>query len=226
MAAVSARAPRQSARRTQILDGLVELFLATGFLEFSVEDLAERLQCSKSTLYAVAPSKEQLITAVVRAFFRGATERIEARLAGESDPVGRIRVYLEAIPTELAPASTAFFADLDLFAPAREIYARNTAIAARRVQELVQAATVADRTLDATFIGAVAGATMESIQRGEMTAMTGLDGATAYRLLVDLIIAGVTGPPATRSGRRGRRHLQQPPLRAANEPSAAVVDIT
>ena len=196
------RVPRRSARRAQILDGLVELFLGAGFLEFSVEDLAERLQCSKSTLYAVAPSKEQLITAVVRAFFRGATERVEARLALETDPVGRIRTYLEAISAELAPASTAFFADLDMFAPAREIYAHNTAIAARRVQELVQAARLAGRVLDAAFIGAVAGATMESIQRGEMAAMTGLSSAAAYRLLADLIIAGVTGAPeASRDSR-------------------------
>ena len=91
------RTKRPSARREQLLDGLIEIFLAEGFARFSVEDLAVRLQCSKSTLYAVAPSKEQLITAIVRAFFRRSTERIEARLARESDPVGRISVYLEAI---------------------------------------------------------------------------------------------------------------------------------
>jgi AcrR family transcriptional regulator len=188
---VPARAPRRSARRAAILDGLTGLFLAEGFLDFTVEDLAERLQCSKSTLYAVAPSKEQLITAVVRSFFRAAAERVEARLALETDPVIRIGTYLEAISAELAPASSAFFADLDMFAPAREIYAHNTAIAAGRVQELVQAAEPPGRTVDAAFIGAVAGATMESVQRGEMAAMTGLSGATAYRLLADLIVAAV-----------------------------------
>jgi predicted DNA-binding transcriptional regulator AlpA len=40
---------------------------------------------------------------------------------------------------------------------------------------------------------------MESIQRGEMAAMTGLSSATAYRLLADLIVASVTDP---RGGRR------------------------
>jgi hypothetical protein len=49
------------------------------------------------------------------------------------------------------------------------------------------------RTLDATFIGAVAGATMESIKRGEVAAMTGFSSATAYWLLADLIVAAVTG---------------------------------
>ena len=195
--ATSARAPRSSSRRAEILDGLVGLFLAEGFLSFSVEDLAERLQCSKSTLYAVAPSKEQLITAVVRAFFRRAAERVDTTLAGQPDPVARIGVYLDAISAELAPASSTFFADLDTFAPAREIYVHNTAIAARRVRDLVQSAGPPGRTLDAAFIGAVAGATMESIQRGEMAAMTGLSSATAYRLLADLIVARVTGQAET-----------------------------
>src|SRR5262245_23155210 len=98
------RTARRSTRRGEILDGLVHLFLAEGFLHFSLEDLAIRLQCSKSTLYVVAPSKEQLIAAVVRAFFRRATDHVEESLADETDPVQRIRVYLEAISRELAPA--------------------------------------------------------------------------------------------------------------------------
>jgi AcrR family transcriptional regulator len=189
---ISAGTPRSSARRAAILDGLVEIFLAEGFLGFSVEDFAERLQCSKSTLYAIAPSKEQLITVVVRAFFRRSTERIDAVLAAETDPVARISAYLSGISDELAPASSAFFGDLGMFTPARELYESNTAIAARRVEELVHAAGPHGPTLDAAFIGAVAGATMESIQRGEMAAMTGLSSATAYRLLADLIVARVT----------------------------------
>ncbi|HXP56176.1 MAG TPA: TetR/AcrR family transcriptional regulator [Streptosporangiaceae bacterium] len=196
------RSRRPSARREQLLDGLVEIFLAEGFAGFSVEDLAVRLQCSKSTLYAVAPSKEQLITAVVRAFFRRSTERIEARLAGESDPVGRISVYLEAIAAELAPASAAFYGDLERFAPAGEIYAQNTRVAARRVQELVRDAERPDRPVDAVFIGAVAATVIESIQQGRLRALTSLDDAAAYRALADLIVAGVAGSPKTRSGRK------------------------
>jgi AcrR family transcriptional regulator len=190
--APSARTSRSSARRAAILDGLVEIFLAQGFLGFSVEEFADRLQCSKSTLYAIAPSKEQLITVVVRSFFRRSTERIDAILAGETDPVARIGAYLSGISDELAPASSAFFTDLGMFTPARELYEHNTAIAARRVEELVHAAGPHGPTLDAAFIGAVAGATMESIQRGEMAAMTGLSSASAYRLLADLIVTRVT----------------------------------
>jgi AcrR family transcriptional regulator len=74
--AVPTRRSRGAARRTEILEGLIELFLAEGFSRFNLDDLATHLQCSKSTLYVVAPSKEQLITAVVRAFFRRATDQL------------------------------------------------------------------------------------------------------------------------------------------------------
>jgi len=196
------RIQRPSARREELLNGLVEIFLAEGFTGFSVEDLAVRLQCSKTTLYAVAPSKEQLITAVVRAFFRRSTERIEARLAAEADPVGRIGVYLDSIAAELAPASPAFYNDLDSFAPARDIYAQNTALAARRVRELVRDAERPARPVDAVFIGAVAAKVIESIQQGQLRALTSLDDAAAYRSLADLIVAGVIGTPRPRSSRQ------------------------
>lgn len=185
------RVPRGSARRAEILAGLVELFLDEGFLHFSLDDLAARLRCSKSTLYGVAGSKEQLIAAVVREFFRRATERVEARSAAATEPTERIRGYLEAISAELAPATSAFYSDLLAFPPAREIYLRNTQIAARRVQDLVTEAQPSGREDSAVFMGAAAGALMRSIQSGDLRTETGLGDAAAYGHLADLIVAGV-----------------------------------
>jgi len=191
----SASHRRGAVRRAELLDGLVVLFLSEGFLAFSVESLAHRLQCSKSTLYDVAPSKEQLITVVVRDFFRRATERVEQSLAAVPEPVGRIGAYLDAISAELAPASRQFFDDLEAFAPAREFYARNTDLAALRVQQLVAESQGEARHLDAAFIGVVAGLVMRGIQRGEVEQLTALDSAASYQALADLIEAGLTGTP-------------------------------
>ncbi len=181
-------------RREQLTGELMDLFLAKGFRDFSVEQLAAHLRCSKSTVYSIAPSKEQIVTSVVRAFFRRATERVEARTTGAGTPAMRIGTYLEAISEELRPATGAFFADLDAFAPAREIYEQNTQFAAARVKELVAEGMKAGALspLNAAFIGAVAGQTMERIHRGEIGAATGLDDSEAYRALADLIVAGMT----------------------------------
>jgi AcrR family transcriptional regulator len=71
---------RATRRREELLDALADLFLREGFLEFGVGDLAARLSCSRSTLYLVAQSKEQIVLAVLRHFFRGAADRIEAKV--------------------------------------------------------------------------------------------------------------------------------------------------
>lgn len=192
---MAATSGRRTSRRDAVLLGLVDLFLAEGFAEFSLDDLAARLQCSKSTLYDIAPSKEQLITAVVRTFFRDATERVEAEVAVHTEPVAQIGAYLTAISRELAPATPAFYADLQAFAPAREIYSQNTSIAARRVRQLVQAARPSTSAANAAFVGAVCAQAMESIQRGEIEAMTGVDDAAAYQLLAELVVRGITAAP-------------------------------
>ncbi|MFE9101720.1 TetR/AcrR family transcriptional regulator [Actinomadura geliboluensis] len=183
------RVTRAARRREALIGRLMDVFLDRGFAELSVADLAALLRCSKSTLYAVAASREQIIVAVVRAFFRRATERVEAALDPAADPRERVGAYLRAISRELAPASPAFFADLDAFAPAREIYKQNTGFAVRRVRGLVREADGRMPGADADFVGAVAGQVMESIHRGEIKAQTGLDDSAAYAALASLIVA-------------------------------------
>ncbi|WP_432974875.1 TetR/AcrR family transcriptional regulator [Dactylosporangium sp. CA-233914] len=181
-------------RREEMLVQLRELFLAEGFASFGVGDLAERLRCSRTTLYAVAPSKEQIVVAAVRSFFRTAAERIEARVGASDDPARQLAIYMEAVAAELQPASAVFFADVAEFGPANEVYQENTQYAARRVQDLVTEGVKAGvlRPIHASFVGAAVAEVMSSIQRGAIQAATGLDAAQAYRHLADLVITSLT----------------------------------
>lgn len=180
-------------RRDELLEELTALFLAEGFLHLGVGDLAARLRCSRTTLYQVADSKEQIIGAVVRAYFRTATARVEEQVAADPDVGRRLVTYLRAVAEALAPASEAFHRDLGAFAPAREIYEANTARAARRVQQLVDAgvASGALRPVDARFVGAAVAHVMHGIQSGSLRAATGLTDAQAYASLADLVLDGV-----------------------------------
>ncbi|GAA4228086.1 TetR/AcrR family transcriptional regulator [Actinomadura meridiana] len=192
-----ARATRAAQRREALIDRLMDVFLDRGFAGVGVAELAATLRCSKSTLYSVAASREQIVVTVVRAFFRRATGRVEAALeataAPDADPRERVGAYLRAISAELAPASPAFFADLDAFPPAREIYKRNTLWAVQRVHGLVREASPDG---DSLFVGAVAGQVMEAIHRGEIRAQTGLDDSAAYTELASLIVARMGALPA------------------------------
>lgn len=191
-----------SVRTESLRDALIEIFLAEGFVDLQMSALAARLNCSKSTLYAIAPSKEQLRVSIVRTFFRRATERVEHAVDPDAPAIERIAAYLTAVSIELAPGSAAFFADLERFAPAGDIYRQNTQAAVLRVQQLVREASPDS---DAAFLGAMAGLTMESIHRGDMHRSTGLDDSAAYRCLADLIVAGLSGDHAQPTTRRTSR---------------------
>lgn len=198
-----ARVPVGTSRpRDELLDELLELFLAEGFRGFTLAQLAARLSCSKSTLYALGDSKEQLTANALKHFFRGATEAVEARTAAVEDPADRIAAYLRAVADQLRPASAAFMADLAAHPLGREIYERNTAIAAARVAQLIGEGVRAGRfrAVHEAFVADTVAAAMQRIQTGQVQAATGLDDARAYDELAALVLDGLRSPSATRVG--------------------------
>lgn len=180
-------------RRTELFDALVALLLSEGFAHLTLDDMAARLRCSKSTLYTLAGSKEQLVQAATVHFFRSATEFVEARVAEASGARARITAYLSAVGTALDPASDRFMADLDAFAPARAVYERNTRIAARRVQQLIAEGVAAGdfRDVHAAFAADLVAAVMVRIQQRAVRENTGLDDADAYRELAAILTGGI-----------------------------------
>ncbi len=185
---------RLTRRQAELLDQLEELFLREGFARFTLEDLAVRLRCSKSTLYALADSKEQLASRVIRHFFRKATAAVEAQTAGEEDPALRVTAYLDAVARALAPASPAFYRDLEFFAPGRAVYERNTALAAERVRGLIAEGVAQGRFRDVhpALVADTVTTQMFRIGRGETARATGLDAAAAYRELAALLLHGIS----------------------------------
>lgn len=181
-------------RQRTLLSELVELLSRTGFASLTLDELAAQLHCSKTTLYGIAPSKEQLVVKVVVAFFRTAADRVEQRLLHSSGPVERVSDYLDAVAAELGAASRAFMIDIAEFPPAREVYERNTALAAARVRELVDEGFAAGdmRGVDAAFVGVALSVVMSAISRGEIAAATGLSDADAYRRLTEIVLYGIT----------------------------------
>lgn len=180
-------------RRTELFDSLVALLLAEGFAHLTLDDIAARLRCSKSTLYTLAGSKEQLVQAATVHFFRSATEFVEAQVAEASGARARVAAYLSAVGTALDPASDQFMVDLNAFAPARAVYEHNTSVAAGRVQELIAEGVVAGdfRDVHAAFAADLVATVMVRIQQRAVRENTGLDDADAYRELAAILTGGI-----------------------------------
>jgi AcrR family transcriptional regulator len=186
---------RVTRRRAEVFEQLVTLFMEEGFRDLTIDALAARLHCSKTTLYALAGTRDQLVRAVVVEFFRDATTRVESRLAAASGPQDRLVAYLHGVAAELRPASAAFFDDVAAAPVAREVYEQNTRAAARRVEQLVAegVGSGAFRPVHVGFVADVLTAAMVRIQQRQVSAATGLDDAAAYTELAALVVRGLAG---------------------------------
>ena len=193
-----ARVAAPTARQLDLLSRLQNLVLDEGFAHLLLDDVAARLRCSKTTLYALARSKEQLVTLVVTRFFKSATEHVEAALAAADAGPARLVAYLDAIARVLQPASRQFITDVGAFAPTRVIYQDNARAAARRVHQVVQEGMDAGafaREVDPTFVASLVGLTIEAVQRGEVAERSGLADADAFASLSSLVLRALAPPP-------------------------------
>lgn len=180
-------------RQAELLTRLEELFLAEGFGHLTLDDIAGRLRCSKSTLYALAGSKEQLAVRVVGRYFKGAAERIEKRIAGLQDVRARIGSYLAGAAEELTRASARFIEDVSGFPPTRATYERNARAAAERIKAFIQDGVERDvfRQVHATLFAEMAGLLIEGIQTGVLTKRAGVSDAEAFTALGELLLDGL-----------------------------------
>jgi AcrR family transcriptional regulator len=184
---------RLTARQRALLADLEALFLAEGFATFTLDELAGRLRCSKSTLYALAPSKEQLAVKVVTQFFRGAAERIEERIDGIDDAPKLIGEYLAGVAEHLNRASATFMRDLAEFGPTRDAYQLNSRFAAKRLRQFIDKG-VADgvfRDVHARLVAEMTGLIIEGIQAGVLAQRTEVSDAEAFTALGELLLGGL-----------------------------------
>ncbi|MFI7114891.1 TetR/AcrR family transcriptional regulator [Amycolatopsis sp. NPDC049868] len=184
------------ARREELLQRLENIILAEGFAGLTVDDLASRLQCSKSTLYSIAGSKEQLVVVAVRHFFQEATARVEEKAGPITDPPRRIAEYLAGLGVEMRRMSPECYADLVGSAATSEVYAKYSLATAHRVRESIQdgVASGAFRALNADFVGAAVSLLIDGIQHGELLDRSGLAMADAYTELGGLVLAALGKP--------------------------------
>ncbi|WP_158854217.1 TetR/AcrR family transcriptional regulator [Saccharothrix deserti] len=198
------RTPRRSPRRRtvdtsrieELLTQASDIVLAEGFTTITMDQLAQRLGCSKATLYSVAGTKEQLVQTITRRFFITAAEQIERAVAEEADPRQRIRTYLTGVGTAMRLHSPALYDDMVSYEPTARIYRKNSDAAARRVQEMIDEGIRAGvfRDVDGTFAAQVVAIAIDAVQSGALLQSTGLSAGDAFSKLGDLILDGLSRP--------------------------------
>ena len=92
------RQSRSQRKRKTILEAATDLFLRNGYLGTSMDEVAQRADVSKQTVYAQFASKEALFVAMVGAMTSAAASEVHSALGvardGE-DVAGYLRAYAE-----------------------------------------------------------------------------------------------------------------------------------
>jgi AcrR family transcriptional regulator len=180
-------------RLDDLLASVAGAFFEQGFTSISMDGLAQMLRCSKATLYALAPSKEQLVLRITKRFFADAADSIERSISGESDARVRIVRYLHGVGDAMASMSPAFYTDMVAFPPTARIYAQNSEAAARRVRQIIDDGVAAGqlREVHGTFASQLAALGIQGIQSGELLRNTDLLPGAAFAQLGDLLLNGL-----------------------------------
>jgi AcrR family transcriptional regulator len=107
-------------RQRELLDHMEHLF-ANGFADLTMAGLAARLNCSLRTLYALAPSRDELVLIVVdRSLWR--TGRVAHDAIGDDlAPLDAMRAYLEAATVAVSGWTEAFARDLAAVPAAKQL---------------------------------------------------------------------------------------------------------
>jgi AcrR family transcriptional regulator len=107
-------------RQRELLDQMEHLF-ANGFADLTMAGLAARLNCSLRTLYALAPSRDELVLVVVdRSLWR--TGRVAREAIGHDlAPLDAVRAYLDAATVAVSGWTEPFARDLAAVPAARQL---------------------------------------------------------------------------------------------------------
>ena len=88
----------------RVLDAFEALIIAEGFSHLTVADIAEKLHCSRRTLYDVAPTKDDLVVMAVSQFVDRLLDAMRDVVAAVPDPVQALSAL-----TQLGVDATAAF---------------------------------------------------------------------------------------------------------------------
>ena len=184
-------------RQEQILDEIGKIALAEGFAHLRVADLAERLHCSRATLYELAPTKEALFA---RSFDRIADAWIayaneQTRLA----PPGpeRIATYAESIARCQAAAVPQLWKDAQAYPLTLAVLMERSAESSRDYKGYLEEAVTEGsvRELNPPYVAELILAGARITRDPRFLEESGLTADEAMRELARFIRGGV-GKPA------------------------------
>lgn len=184
-----------SPRQIEIMDALSAIVVVDGFAGLTVADLADRLRCSRRTLYTLAASRDDLILNVVSGLFEQWENTAAAAAAVAGSGVNAVLAYLGA-GLEACDAFPVFFDDVARVPDIAAVHDQHRLSRHRHIAELISVGVDNGtmRTCDVDMTAEMLDAMTERIRALRQNGPADADGARAMSVLRDLVQCWLQAP--------------------------------
>jgi len=185
-------------RQLEILDALEDSVMVESLAGVTMAEIAKRMNCSLRTLYGIAPSKDELVMAVVdRRLHRIGREAIAA-LDLEGSPLTRLRAYLRATNQAVQPTTAAFSRDFARDPAARRVVGNHGAYVVAITQALLDEAVAEDEIpkMDTVALAHVLGGLGGEFSNPDIEEKVQGSPKDAADFVAEIIFAGLTSGAA------------------------------
>jgi AcrR family transcriptional regulator len=180
-------------RQLEILDALEDSVMVESLTGVTMAEIAKRMNCSLRTLYGIAPSKDELVMAVVdRRLHRIGREAIKA-LELEGSPLTRLRAYLRAANQAVQPTTAAFSRDFASDPAARRMVGSHGAYVIAITQALLDEAVESGEisAMDTTAVAHILGGLGSEFSRPDVEEIVQGSPKDAADFVAEIILAGL-----------------------------------
>ena len=189
--------PRK-ARRAQLLDSALEVFVAQGYHAAAMDDIADRAGVSKPVLYQHFPGKLDLYIALLDSSCEAIIDNCRVALGSTQDNKQRVAatmdVFYDYVASDTGAFRLVFESDLTNEPAVRELVERVTSECAAMIAEVIHEDTglpnEASRLLAVSLVGMA-----QVSARFWLTEAGGISRADAAALVAGLAWRGIRGYP-------------------------------
>ncbi|MGD9601143.1 MAG: TetR/AcrR family transcriptional regulator [Gammaproteobacteria bacterium] len=189
-----ARGAHPGPRALALLPMIEEIILHEGFSRLSVSELAERLCCSKRTLYELAPSKNELVLRILNAFFLRIRTDASTAAAAQSSSQQGLHDYLQVGVRAAQRLSQVTVTDIQQWAPALEVWRDHVRLRVQGFCVLLEQGIRAGefRNVRPVLVAEIVFASLSRILQPEFYSTTRISISEAFHEYYALLMAAIT----------------------------------
>ena len=186
-----------SPRQEQILNVVETVFLRDGIRAVRIGELAAEASCSRSTLYELAPSKEDLLLLVLDRMMRRIMRRGAQAIEQAADPLDRVRAMLNSGALDFAALGPRFLEAVRQHPPARLLFDRRIAEGRDALEALIEDAVATGhfRPVNAAVVAEAIVAVVLRFTDPDFVRSTRVTSNTGLAELVDVLLDGLRPRP-------------------------------